>query len=136
MYENVIELEKLTIKQEIAIKALLTTANTTEAAQKSGVTTTTLYRWLKQPEFNKCISLIREQAVRGTINKIQLMSGEALEVLHNTMKAKNTSNTLKVNVAKIILELSLKGYEQDNIINKNCKGVKGFIFIGKDELVD
>ena len=43
--------QKLGRKMDAAVAALLTQRNVEEAAQAAGIGATTLWRWLKQPEF-------------------------------------------------------------------------------------
>ncbi len=45
----------LTAKQRKAVEALLTTGEVAAAAQASGVSRDTLYRWLKQPVFREAV---------------------------------------------------------------------------------
>jgi len=58
---------KLTVKQEEAIIALLTNRNTEEAARAANVGVRTLYRWLKDVDFNTGFRAARRNAFSQSV---------------------------------------------------------------------
>ena len=56
---------KIDAKQEVLVAALLTEPTQAKAAEKAGVSETTLYRWLALPEFKTAYRLARRQLIDG-----------------------------------------------------------------------
>src|SRR3712207_8134059 len=105
----------LTPKQEKAVACLLATATITDAAQRAGVGETTLYRWLKEPDFAAAYRDARREAVGQAIARLQHLSSAAAFVLANTMADRSTPASVKVRVASKILHLSLRAVELEDL---------------------
>lgn len=73
--------QKLNHKQEALIAALLTERTYAAAAEKAGVSESTLYRWLRQPGFRGAYRRARRELVETAIGRIQAGTGQAVESL-------------------------------------------------------
>ena len=62
---------KFSRKQEAAILALLTQRSVEEAARVAGIGTQTLYRWMKEPEFDAAYRRARRAAFGQSIARLQ-----------------------------------------------------------------
>lgn len=105
---------KLSRKMETAIVALLNQPTLTLAAEASGISETTLWRWLQREDFAKAYKKARKQAVNQAIAHIQKISGEAVDTLREVMN-NGTKETARVTAARAILELTLKAYEIEDL---------------------
>ena len=55
--------KKVTLKQHLALGALLTEADVSKAADAAAVSRTTIYRWLKDPVFQNALSAAESEAL-------------------------------------------------------------------------
>src|SRR5437016_2745430 len=72
-------------KKEAAIEALLTQRNVEEAARAVDISTQTLYRWLKEPEFEEAYREGRRAAVSQSYARLQQASSAAASTLFKLM---------------------------------------------------
>lgn len=97
---------------------ILTTASYEEAAEKAGVSKSTLYRLRKKPEFQDIIVKVKNDMFQDIMKKAQAYSMESLEVLKNIMNDSAATDSSRVSAARTILELGLNSAEQEMILNK------------------
>lgn len=116
--------------KEAAIIALLTAPNIEAAAQTAGVSDTTIYRWLKLPEFQEGLREARKQAVSLAINNLQQSTATAVKVLQDVAKNEDAPASARVSAAKSILDMALKAVELDDIIGR-LKKIEALV-IGKE----
>ncbi|MEK5176939.1 phBC6A51 family helix-turn-helix protein [Heyndrickxia sp. FSL W8-0496] len=115
MKEN---LQKITPKQEKAILSLLTEPTIRQAAEKSGVGETTLYRWMQEEEFDKAFKDARAKALNQTISQLQSTSNNAVRTLKNVMEDEKAPASSRVTAAKTVLEMAFKAYELQDLASK------------------
>ena len=70
-------------KKEAAIAALLTQRNVEEAARKAGIGIQTLYRWMKDPEFDAAYRKARRASLDQAITRLQQGSSAAADGAEN-----------------------------------------------------
>lgn len=104
-------------KENIAI-CILTTSTYEEAAEKSGVSKSTLYRLRKDTEFQKTINQVKNSMFQDTMKKAQAYSSESLETLREIMCDVGATDSSRVSAARTILELGLNSAEQEQIVNR------------------
>jgi IS30 family transposase len=103
--------EKMTRKEEAAIAALLMHPTIGEAAKACGVAESTLWRWLRRADFQTRYQAARALAVSQAIARLQQVSSKAVNTLEYVMDAEASSDTAKVQAARIVLEMAVKGTE-------------------------
>ncbi len=103
--------EKLTRKQESAIAALVSEPTVMQAAQKAGVGETTLWRWMKEPEFQSAYRDARRQVVNTAIGRIQDACSLAVQTLRAIMQDDESPASSRVSAARSILEIAFKAAE-------------------------
>jgi hypothetical protein len=108
----------LSRKQERAISALLYEKTTKEAAEISGVTETTLWRWLKDDAFNKAYVEARRLATSQAIAQIQQAGGDAVKTLCTVMNDTQAPASSRVTAAKTVLELGIKAVELEDMAQR------------------
>ena len=108
-------MDKLTRKQEEAIIALLNQRNTEEAARSVNVGARTLYRWLKNREFNAALREARRTAFSQSVARLQQMCSAAVSTLGKVMVDPDTPASTRVRAADSILNHSAKAIEIEDI---------------------
>ncbi len=98
--------ETLTGKQAAAIRALLLTTTHKQAAVDSGVSISTLDRWLKQPMFRKKLQAARFEMLDHALTTLTGSLADAVDALR---RATNNGNAnVEIKAAAYLFELTLK----------------------------
>ena len=87
-------------KKEAAIAALLSNRTLDEAAREAGVSTRTLIRWQKNPEFDKDWSAAKRESVINANSRLQNGAGPAATVILKMMYDLNVPAATRLNAAK------------------------------------
>jgi hypothetical protein len=106
---------KLGRKLEDAVAAMLTQRNVEEAARSVGVSTATLMRWQKLPEFQAAYREARRAAYGQAIARLQQGTSAAATTLMKTMIDPTTPASVKVRAAEAILNHAIKAIEIEDI---------------------
>jgi hypothetical protein len=106
---------KLTHKQDEAIIALLTHRSTEEAARAVNVGVRTLYRWVKDADFEYGLRAARRTAFSQSVARLQQMCSAAVSTLGKVMVDPATPAATKVRAADSILDHSAKAIEIEDI---------------------
>ena len=107
--------EKLGPKKQKAILALLSSRNVEEAARVAGVEPRTLYRWMKEPEFDAAYRGARRDAYSQSIARIQQGSGAAATTLLKLAVDPATPASTRARAAIAVLALGAKGIELEDL---------------------
>lgn len=110
--------EKRSRKQEAAVIALLTEPTVGKAAERVGISESTLYRWMQDENFQRLYREAKRNAMDQAISKLQQTSTLAVETLANVMKDKRAPAMARVMAAKTVLELSLKATEIEEVLER------------------
>jgi transposase-like protein len=102
-------------KKEEAIAALLTQRSVEDAARSVGIAPATLWRWLKQPEFQAAYRQARRDAFSQSIARLQQASGAAVTTLLKVMVDTNTPASTRVRAADSILNHAASSMELEDI---------------------
>jgi Helix-turn-helix domain len=108
-------------KKEQAIAALLSHRNTEEAARAVGISSNTLQRWLKEPEFDAAYTEARQAASRESIARLQSALGAAVTTVLKTMVDPNASAGTRLRAAAIVLDQATKAIEIERIDDRLTK---------------
>jgi hypothetical protein len=111
--------QKLTCKQEALIAALLTEPDHAAAAKKAGVGKTTLYRWMRLPEFRAAYRQARRELVEGAIGRVQAATGQAVEILLDVARNGRRDGD-RVRAANSLLDHAFRGLSEADILH--CDG--------------
>lgn len=107
--------EKRSRKEDLALAALITEPTVGEAAKKAGISEATLWRWQQDPDFHDRYREARRQAVSHAITRLQQASTRAVDTLQSVMDSTDAPAASKVAAAKIILEMSVKAVEMEDL---------------------
>jgi transposase-like protein len=102
-------------KKEPAIAALLSHRNVEEAARAVGISSNTLLRWLKEPEFEAAYREARRTASRESITRLQDASGAAVTTILKIMVDSKVSAGTRLRAAEIVLNQMAKAIEIEDI---------------------
>lgn len=97
---------------------ILTCITFRDAAKKSGITESALYRIRHRKGFQQVLSDMKNKMFGDTMLKAQAYSLEALDVLRAVMNDKRSNDTAKVSAARAILEMSLNAYALEEVETK------------------
>ena len=103
--------QKLSLRQERAISALLIYPSMSKAAAAAEVGEVTLWRWLRLPYFKEQYQFARRQAVSQAVGHLQGACSVAVLALTDISQDVNCPASARVSAAKSILEMALKGVE-------------------------
>ena len=98
-----------------AVAAMLTQRNLEEAARSVGVSTATLMRWQKLPEFQTAYREARRAAFGQAVARLQQGTAAAATTLLKTMIDANTPASVRVRAAEAIFNHAAKAIEIEDI---------------------
>src|SRR5258706_13501700 len=106
---------KLVRKQEEAIVALLSQRNVEEAAKAVNVVPRTLYRWMKDADFQRAYREAKRAAFSQSIARLHQMSSAAVSTLAKIMVDTNAPASTRVRAADSIIDHTSKAIEIEDI---------------------
>ena len=106
---------KFSHKMEDAVAALLTQRNVEEAARTVGISTATLMRWMKEPDFQKAYREARRAAFGQSIARLQQGTSAAATTLIKLLLDQNTPASVRARVADSIFDHAAKAIEIEDI---------------------
>ena len=106
---------KLKRKLEEAVAAMLTQRNVEEAARAVGVSTATLMRWQKLPEFQVAYREARRTAFGQAVARLQQGASAAATTLLKTMIDPGTPASVRVRAAECVMNHAMKAIEIEDI---------------------
>lgn len=99
---------KFSQKIEHAVAALLASKNVDDAARAAGVGTTTLRRWMRQPEFQTAYREARTALLSQAIARLQEAAGAAATTVLKIMLSPSEPAGARLRAAEIVLEQAAK----------------------------
>jgi len=102
-------------KKEEAIAALLTQRNVEEAARTAGISTATLVRWQKEPEFEAAYREARRAAFKQCIARLQQASSVATTTVLKIMVDASAPVSSRLRAAESILTLAARATELEEL---------------------
>ena len=98
--------KNLTPKQLRAVESLLTTGDKSQAAELAGVKRQTIYKWLKQPEFQQALREAEAEALQSLSQALARLGSKAADTLDKSMDA--DSDQVRLRAADIVLNRLLQ----------------------------
>jgi hypothetical protein len=111
-------------KWERAIAALLTEPTALQAAEKAGISPSTLYRWLSQSDFRTAYDRARRELIAGVVARVQSSAGEAVEALA-TIARKSRRDGDRVRAASALLEHAWRGLMHVDLLRDPVEPLAG-----------
>lgn len=107
--------EKLGTKKEAAILALLTCRSVEEAAKQAGVPARTLYRWLKEADFDAEYRRAKRAAFGQAIARLQQGASAASAVILKLMVDTNVPASTRLRAADCVLAHAKNAIELEEV---------------------
>ncbi len=107
---------KKVVNKEKALAALLNNSSVVAAAKACGLSSETLYGYLRDPQFKTEYREHRREIVEGSIAYAQKLTVEALATLHKLLNSKAEPTQLRA--ANIILDFAVRGTETTDILER------------------
>jgi hypothetical protein len=98
--------KNVTPRQRKAVESLLTTGDKSQAAELAGVKRQTIYKWLKQPEFQQALREAEAEALKGLSQALARLGSKAADTLDKSMDT--DSDRVRVRAADIVLQRLLQ----------------------------
>ncbi len=121
----------LTGKKLKALEALITCDTVEEACKASGISRTTMYRNLNDPEFSKALKSAKRQLVNRAVLRLQQTCGDAARALAEVCRDKDAPASARVSAAKTILDSAFRALESEDI-EERLKALEQRILNGGD----
>jgi len=102
-------------KKEDAIAALLSQRSVEDAARSVGVSTRTLLRWLRWPEFQVAYRAARREAFSQSIARLQQATSAAAATLLKVMVDPNAPASCRLRAADSVLAHAAEAIEIEDI---------------------
>lgn len=110
--------ENLTPRKRKAIEALLTTCDTTRAAQAAGVSRDTVYRWMREEAFKNALKEGAAEALEGLSRNLVQLGDKAIKALAAALDDSTAGTNIKVRAADVILSRLLQLRELVDLENR------------------
>ncbi|MEP7353987.1 MAG: hypothetical protein ABI824_12215, partial [Acidobacteriota bacterium] len=107
--------EVLSNKKEAAVLALLTSRTVEEAAKTADVPARTLYRWMKEPQFDAAFRDAKRSAFAQSVARLHQMSGAAVSTLGKIMVDQSVPAATRLRAADSILNHTAKAIEIEDV---------------------
>lgn len=108
-------------KKEEAIIALLSQRSFEDAARVVGISTKTLMRWLKLPEFEAAYQEARRATSAQSVARLQQASSAAVSTLLRIMVDLNAPAATRARAAAIVISLALRAVELEDLAVRVAK---------------
>ena len=102
-------------KKEAAITALLTQRNVEEAARTAGIGVQTLYRWMKEPEFDAAYRKAKRAAYGQAIARLQQGSSAAAMTMLKIMLDSGAPMSTRLRAADCVFSHAKHAIEMEQI---------------------
>ncbi len=108
----------LTSDRQKAILALLSEPTIVKAADSVGIDHSTLYRWLKEPEFSKSYREARRESFKHAISMSQKYAPVAVQALVKIVADPKSADSVKVSASGLLLKFSRESIELDDLASR------------------
>jgi transposase-like protein len=105
----------LSLDQQKAVVALLREPTVGKAAESVGVDESTLYRWMREPGFNKEFREARRDSFRHAIGLCNKYAPAAVQALMKILQDPAAAHSAKVSAASALLKFSRESIELDDL---------------------
>lgn len=114
-------------RRERALSALIESRTIAEAADRAGVSASTLYRYTSEPEFRGRLRAVSRTALAEASRRLSAESAEAVNVIAEIMTAPNTPAQVRLNAADRILQHAARLTERTDMLERLAE-LEGIVF--------
>ena len=109
------DFDALTARQQKVIPLLLEKPTVHEAAKAARVGVVTVFRWLREENFQNAYRKTRADSVKQAVAQIQAAMGTAVQTLIEIMEDTEAPASSRVSAAKTMLETGIRAVEVEEI---------------------
>jgi len=102
-------------KQTKAIVSLLNCRTVSEAATQAGVNESTVWRWMREENFQDALQEAKQRIVTQAIIRLQQATGEAVGTLRGIMADGEAPASARVTAAKAVLDMAVKAIKMEDL---------------------
>jgi len=102
-------------KMEDAVAALLTQRNIDEAAKSVGISTRTMLRWMKEPEFKEAFRIAKRASYDQAVSRLQHAMPLAVQTMLKVLLDPATPPSVRVRAAEVVANHSHKAIEIEDV---------------------
>lgn len=106
--------KKMERKKEKVIACLIAQPTIALAAQEAKISQSTMFRWLRDPEFQVAYRRAKKEIVGHALTQVQKSVTKAVDTLLDVM-GNGEVESAKVSAAKTILELAIRAVEIEDL---------------------
>lgn len=106
-----VRLANLSPAQEIAVRVLVSSGSTAEAATAADVTERSVRRWLTDPDFRTAFRAAGRAAASEAVTALLAAQGEAVAALRAALVAESPAT--RVRAARALLEVGRHAFDED-----------------------
>jgi hypothetical protein len=110
--------EILGAKKEAAILALLTSRSVEDAARTADIPLRTLYRWMKDPTFDREYRKAKVAAFGQVVSRLQQGTGAAAAIMLKLMADANTPASTRLRAADCVFSHAKNAIEMEEILGR------------------
>lgn len=103
-------------KKKIILTALLSNPTVREASASTGLSESTIYGWLRNPEFKEEYTRCKHELMEDTLSCLQIKMQQAAGTIFEIMQNKETPPQIRLTAARTVFEYTLKLTEQTELI--------------------
>ncbi|MCA1011388.1 hypothetical protein [Halobacillus halophilus] len=107
--------EKLNKKQELAVMAIITEPTMQKAADKAGITTSTLYRWQQLDSFQEQLHQMKKETVSQATARLRQSMTIAVDTLTEMASNPKTPAVARGSAARTLLEYGMKAHQMEDL---------------------
>jgi hypothetical protein len=109
------ELGELSLKQELALRAVISQPTLRDAARAAGVSAPTLWRYMQDEAFSRRLKVARREVVDHAFRRLQGAADDAVTALHDLVRREDTPARARIAAARSILEFSFRAAEYESL---------------------
>jgi len=105
-------------KQQKFLYAMLEEDTTDKAIERVGISASTAYKYIDNPEFKDELRKARARIMNGIILRLQRLGKEAIDALEENLSDEEATPANKNQTSKIILDYIYRSYENEGIVER------------------
>ncbi len=114
-------------RRERALSALIESRTIAEAADRAGLSASTLYRYTSEPEFCGRLRAVSRTALAEASRRLSAESAEAVNVIAQIMGDEDAPIQTRLNAASQILQHAVKLCERTDMLERLAE-LEGIVF--------
>jgi phage terminase small subunit len=112
--------EFVTPRQRKVIESLVATGDVRQAAQTAGVSRTSIYRWMRNPDFHRALKETEAEALANLSRALVRLGEQATQTLQATLADTSLPVGIRVRAAEVVLSRLIQLRETAELESRIC----------------